>query len=182
MALFTFVVFQWLVASGRIERFVDQDGLQQQLKTQASDSKRVRRERKQDPEYSPFHERAAGDFFHNKILSFGGGFYGTMALMTYALIEAVEVWQFLLSVFDPDSWIDRLVPGMIVEFLINSLMNLVSAFIWFATLPDYIHMDSGLIWLAAAYGGYLGGLQLVSRWGDDLWSWLAARLRALRKR
>ena len=170
------------MASGRIERFVLRDELQKQLKSQAAEKKRLRREKHRNADGPIFHERLAGDFFHNKVLSFGGGFYGTMALLTYVLIEAVEVWQFLLSLFDPDSWIDRLVPGMVVEFLINSLMNLVAAFIWFITLPEFIYMQNKLIWLMAAYGGYLAGLQLVSRWGDELWRWAADGIRSLRKR
>jgi hypothetical protein len=34
-------------------------------------------------------------------------------------------------------------------------LALITAFVWFDTLPEYIAIDNGLIWLGASYLGYL---------------------------
>ena len=169
VALFTFLSLQWLIASGRLEKFTDREHLKQQVKAQAKAAKRARKARGR----VLFRGDTPGDFFHNKILSFGGGFYGTMALMTYILIELVEIWDFLRGMADPDTWINKLGIDLLIDFIVNSFTNLIAAFLWFGTLPDMIAMDNGWLWLGAAYGGYLAGLHVTSRWGDRIWAQLS---------
>jgi hypothetical protein len=69
----------------------------------------------------------------------------------------------------PTTWIDKIGLDLFIQFFVNSLTNLVAAFLWFATLPEYINIDNGFIWLAAAYLGYLGGLRLTTTRGDEIW-------------
>ncbi len=106
--------------------------------------------------------RMGGDFLHNKIMSFGGGFYGTMSLITYAVIESVEIWQFLGKIFGPDKWFANIGLSMLIDFIVNSVINFVRAIVWFATLPDYLPVEDGWIWLVAAYAGYFVGLRMIS--------------------
>ena len=173
VALFTFLTLQWLTASGRLDTFTNRKDLEKQFKTQAKAVKKVRKA--QGRTLLP--PKSAADFFHHKILSFGGGFYGTMALLTYALIELIEIWNFVLGLASPDTWINKLGLELVIDFIVNSITNLIAAFIWFATLPEMISMDNGWIWLAAAYGGYLAGLEITRLWGDRIWGWLVRRSR-----
>ena len=160
VAVFTFAILQWSIASGRMKRFTGEEDLQRQHKVHARTSKKSR---------DKTESGIVGDLFHSKIMSFGGGFYGTMAVLTYVLIEIVEVWVFLVGFVDPYTWINKLGLGLFIEFFVNSLKNLIAAFVWFNTLPDYITIHNGFIWIAAAYGGYLAGLRLTSEMGDVIW-------------
>lgn len=172
ITLFTFLILQWSIASGRLSRFDSEESLHRQYKKQSKAARKSKGDKGTDPkgEDKPlFHERAAGDFFHNKVTFFGGGYYGTMAVLTYILIEAVEVWQFLLRFADPSNWVNNFGFDLIVEFFINSLTNLIAAFVWFNSLPDYIDINNGFIWLGASYLGYLAGLRLTAEKGDWIW-------------
>ena len=172
VALFTFLILQWSIASGRLNRFDSEGGLRHQYRKQSKAAKKLKKGRKASPEDQQrplFHKRAAGDLFHNKVTFFGGGFYGTMAVLTYVLIEAVEIWQFFVGVVDPSTWINRIGFDLIIEFLVNSFTNLIAAFVWFNTLPEYIAINNGFIWLGACYLGYLTGLRLTAEKGDWIW-------------
>ena len=111
---------------------------------------------------------------------FGSGFYGTMAVLTYILIEILEIWEFLVGMLSPSTWIDKLGLDLVIQFFVNSITNLVAAFVWFSTLPEYVAIDNGFIWLAASYLGYLGGLRLTSLMGDELWGKMLAGARIVR--
>jgi hypothetical protein len=52
-------------------------------------------------------------------------------------------------------------------------MNIVAAFIWFQTLPKYVDVNNGFIWLGAAYLGYLGGVHFTKLKGDEAWQLLS---------
>jgi len=179
--VFTFIILQWSIQSGRIQAFDGETSLQKQYRKQIQAQKIARKSAKKEADKQPqsiaekisatkstplFSKQRGGDIFHGKIMSFGGGFYGTMAVMTYALIELIEIWQFLAKIFGPGSWFENIGIGMLVDFIINSVMNFVAAFIWFKTLADYLPVGNGWIWLGAAYLGYMSALKLVTHYGD----------------
>ena len=100
------------------------------------------------------------DFLANKWLSFGGGFYGLVAVLTYIIVEAQEIFD-LFSMPESGSEIfSGISIGMLVNFFIDSLMNFVTAISW----PVY-WMNTGNApfwkWFLAAYGGYITGKTLV---------------------
>jgi len=172
VALFTFLILQWSIASGRLNKFDSEKNLHRQYKKHSRAARKSRRNREADmaeADQSLFHRRAAGDLFHNKVTFFGSGYYGTMAVLTYILIEAGEIWQFLTGLVDPSTWINKIGLALIIEFFVNSFTNLIAAFVWFNTLPEYIAIDNGFIWLGASYLGYLAGLRLVAERGDWIW-------------
>ena len=168
VAVFTFLAVQWTIASGRMERFSDARELSDQH------YRRVKQGRKHRPEDE---DRRLGDLVQDKLLSFGGGYYGTMAALTYVLIETVEVGQFILNLFDPDTWLNRLGIDLLIDFVVNSLMNLVYAFTWFSTLPGYITINNGWIWLVVSYGAYWLALRFTIHRGDEAWARLGAFFR-----
>lgn len=188
VGVFTFLTLQWSISSGRLGKFTDKKDLKQQFKNVSDAAKEAKKKAKEDkkagkeqPKKPIFHERSGGDFLHGKIMSFGGGFYGTMALLTYVLIEIVEIAGFLGKIVDLENWRLRFSIDFIVDLIINSIMNLVAAFIWFITLPDYIPMEEELIWLGAAYLGYLSGLRFTREHGDEAWAQLGKHAKRLNR-
>lgn len=187
VAVFTFLILQWSISSGRLSRFADEKDLQRQYKARSRAAKESRKARRAgrdaaqvDDDQPLFHERAVGDIFHNKLMFFGSGYYGTMAVLTYILIEILEIWTFLLGMLSPTTWIDKLGLDLLIEFFINSVTNLIAAFVWFSTLPEYISIDNGVIWLVATYLGYLGGLRLTTTRGDEIWEKMLVTIGELR--
>lgn len=182
VAAFTFLLLQWSVAAGKLAPFSDGKSLEKQYKDQkkarqaekkaAKAAKQEGHDTKEKSRRPLFDKNTRDDFFHNKAMFFGGGFYGTMALFTYVIIEIDEIWQFLGVVFTPGAWFENLGFDLIINFFINSVMNIVSAFIWFKTLADYVRIGNGWIWLGAAYLGYMAGVRLVAHAGDEIWAWL----------
>lgn len=193
---FTFLVLQWSVSAGKLQPFSDSKSLDKQFNAQKKAKSEAKKAAKlaakqvkaakseklstdvpetEPAKYkNPFHKDAGRDFFHSKIMFFGGGFYGTMALFAYTVIEIEEIWQFLGVVFTPGEWFRNLGFDLIIQFLINSVMNIVAAFTWFMTLPDYVDIGNGWIWLGAAYIGYMAGVRIVAEAGDDVWAALIA--------
>ncbi|MDN4504376.1 hypothetical protein QX776_18350 [Alteromonadaceae bacterium BrNp21-10] len=186
VACFTFLTVQWSIVSGRLPRFTDAADLQAQFKRMRKEAKSKAKQKKQvlnpdeadEPQQDRwfFNKRKGGDIFHSKLLFFGGGFYGTMAVFTYLIIEVEEILRFLGKMIDITTWHFTFSFQFLVDLIINSIMNLVAAFIWFRTLPNYVDMNNGLIWLAAAYLGYLGGVYFTQRYGDAAWQFLSTRL------
>ncbi len=185
VAAFTFLILQWSITSGRLSRFDDSKGLKQQFKdhkkTKSEAKAEAKRRKKAGEEPAPappkkpfLHKDAGSDLLHNKVMFFGGGFYGTMALFAYFVIEVGEIFEFLGVVFSPGEWFDYLGFDLIIGFIINSFTNIGLAFAWFVTLPNYVNMDNGWIWLLAAYAGYIVGVKLVSQQGDLIWARLGA--------
>ena len=176
VALFTFLVLQWSIASGRLSRFDREENLHRQYRKHTKEASKLRGNKETGPEDDQplSRKRAAGNLFHNKVTFFGGGYYGTMAVLTYILIETVEIWTFLIELLKPSTWLDKIGVDLIIEFLVNSITNLVAAFVWFGTLPEYITINNGFIWLGASYLGYLLGLRLVAEKGDWIWDKIPA--------
>ncbi|KAA3652275.1 MAG: hypothetical protein DWP95_00080 [Proteobacteria bacterium] len=100
------------------------------------------------------------DFLANKWLTFGGGFYGLVAVLTYIIVEAREVFDLLSMPSGSEGIFSGISIGMIIRFFIDSLMNFITAISW----PVY-WMNTGQApfwqWFMAAYGGYLAGKMLV---------------------
>jgi len=100
------------------------------------------------------------DFLANKWLSFGGGFYGLVAVLTYIIVEAQEIFDLLSMPSESEGVFSGISIGMLINFFIDSLMNFITAISW----PVY-WMNTGQApfwqWCMAAYGGYLTGKMLV---------------------
>jgi hypothetical protein len=198
IACFTFLTVQWSIVSGRLPKFSDAKDLQTQYKkqrTEIKEAKRIAKENKktgqpeieqaqqehqQQENTSFFHKRKGGDLMFNKLLFFGGGFYGTMALFTYLIIEVIEILTFFGKIIDVTNWHFTFSIQFLVDLFINSIMNIVAAFIWFQTLPDYVDVNNGFVWIAAAYLGYLGGVHFTKLKGDEAWQFLAIKLQKIK--
>lgn len=182
VAAFTFLILQWSIASGRMMPFDEDENLAAQYKERVQEHKKAQKENTADTdEDAPlFSKKWGGDMFHNKVMSFGGGFYGTMALLTYIVVETIEVWNFLGKIFGSGSWFENLGFGLILDFIVNSIMNFVAAMVWFITLQDFLPIEKGFVWLVVAYGGYLAGLKITMQKGSDLWEKLGSAVASVK--
>lgn len=102
-----------------------------------------------------------------KWMSFGGGFYGLVALYTWLRIEWDDFGDFLGGLGD---LIFRFDISVLINFFIESLMN----FVWAISWPMYWlgEADNPWIWIAIAYGGYWLGIRAAQhvarrRWVED---------------
>jgi len=166
--VFSFTILQWSISTGRMQNFTREESLTTQHTRHAKSVSKARRSKDTSLIERLSDKRSRGDIFYGKLMSFGGGYYGTMAMLTYLLVEIVEVWQFVVKALSPDTSFGEIGLGLVIEFFVNSIVNLIAAFIWFATLPKYITINEGLIWLGASYLGYLAGLQLTANRGSEI--------------
>ncbi|WP_262694051.1 hypothetical protein [Kordiimonas aquimaris] len=189
VACFTFLTLQWSIVSGKLAKFTDAKDLQAQykkIKDEAKEAKTKAKEQKKlneaEEESGPkekepfFRQQKGGDLLHGKLMFFGGGFYGTMALFTYLIVEVDEVLSFLGKIIDFTNWHFSFSFQFVIDLFINSIMNIVAAFVWFHTLQDYADMGNGWIWLVAAYAGYLGGVRFTREKGDEAWQFLSEEI------
>lgn len=106
-------------------------------------------------------DRPTNNYLHKKWVNFGGGFYGLMALMTFFAIEIQEIATFILSIEGFQTITNLLNLSSLINLFVASIMNFVTAMIWFTYWPDQIDMGNGWIWLAMAYAGYHFGRWLA---------------------
>ena len=98
---------------------------------------------------------------HNKWLSFGGGFYGVVALLTYALVELNEVRDFISNLGGLTQWLSNISIDTIINFLIDSLKNFVIAISWPWYWMTEISSRQPWIWFLVAYGAYWAGTRFA---------------------
>lgn len=100
--------------------------------------------------------------------TWGGGFYGMMAGLTWTWLEAVEIAG-LVRGGAPSGWREMLhfeaLLELWIELMVGSIENLVAAGIWFVTAMDVLG-DAWLPVLGAAFVAHAAALQLVK--DDDL--------------
>ena len=151
IAALSYLLFHWSIKSGRLTKTGDHKAHRAQLKA----LKKTTKEKK----------TKTGNPVHNKWLKFGGGFYGVVALWTFAVVEMTEVFQFFMNFTSVTEMAMNISPNLVIGFFINSLMNFITAIAWPAYWLD--EFDSGLIllWLIAAYAGYAIGRNIARRQG-----------------
>jgi hypothetical protein len=105
---------------------------------------------------------------HQKWLFFGGGYYGTLAFITYLHIEAIEIIEFFSEYTSFSNLIDQISFGALVQLVVESFLNIIPAFIWFTYWPDIFTINNGWYWLIASYIGFETGSFLAKRYAGRL--------------
>jgi len=103
-------------------------------------------------------------FLHSKWMSFGGGFYGLVSLLTFIYIELDQMVKFLINATGWQSFLDLLTFNAIISMILESFMNMIKAFLWFRYWPDVFDMESMIIWFIVAYLAYRFGTYLAQRY------------------
>lgn len=94
-------------------------------------------------------------------MTFGGGFYGLVALLTFVVIELTQITQFWLGV---ESWGDITALfsiSAIVAMFVDSIVNMIKAAVWFSYWPDVLSSKNFLVCILMAYIGYRIGAKLA---------------------
>lgn len=100
---------------------------------------------------------------HNKWLAFGGGFYGVVALLTYAVVEFGEIRDFVARYDGLFNMISQLSLNMLIEVVVNAFVNFIVAIAWPVYWLGDIAGNYIWVWFAVAYGGYWLGCNLALR-------------------
>ncbi len=107
--------------------------------------------------------RMEGDAVHRKWLKFGGGFYGVVALLTYAVVELGEIRDFILQLGGLVELIKSLSLDLLINLLVGAVKNFLVAIAWPAYWMGEVHSGRIWLWFIAAYAGYWVGVHLAVR-------------------
>ncbi|GHF17843.1 hypothetical protein GCM10017044_10370 [Kordiimonas sediminis] len=114
----------------------------------------VKKRPKRNEETGKKQDRKTGDYTIDKWLSFGGGYYGVVALLTFILIELEQAIEFLTDWDAIVRYFSTFGINTLVQFLINQIQNFVQAIIW---PVEYIQEYQPLEWailFAVTYGAF----------------------------
>jgi len=106
-------------------------------------------------------------FLHSKWVTFGGGFYGLIALLTFIIIELTQLFNFLFSI---TSWQDIIVLftlDSLIAMIVDSITNMVKAAIWFTYWPNKFNTENYIVWILIAYIGYRFAAKYALRYTLD---------------
>jgi hypothetical protein len=168
VAVTSYLLAWWALKNGYFERADSVKGLEKEVKRltgkkSKKDKKRSKNTAASDPERNSTEFEKAEPIrhkmnpVHNKWLSFGGGFYGVVALMTYGVIELGEVRDFIANLGGFFQMLSNLSLNLIIGFLVNSFMNFFWAMAWPAYWLSEISSNDIWLWFLLAYGGYWAG-------------------------
>lgn len=158
VSLIAYLVVSRAILSNRLGHFSDNKSLKSAMKEM---SQKHKEDKKAKTDL-----KGSSHLLVNKWLNFGGGFYGLMALITYAVIEIKEIIGFFINLFDlnwSQVWSSVSIK-MLVDLFVAAIMNLVDAIVWFKYWDREIDMKNGWLWLIAAYLGYLLGARLAKKY------------------
>lgn len=105
---------------------------------------------------------------HQKWLFFGGGYYGTMAFITYIHIEVLEIIEFFSNYTSFSNLVDQITFGALINLVIESFLNIIPAFVWFSYWPDVFNIGNGWYWLIASYLGFEIGSYLAKHYAKNI--------------
>jgi len=93
-------------------------------------------------------------FLHSKWVTFGGGFYGLIALLTFIVIELTQVINFLFSIKGWQDVVALFTLDTLIAMIIDSITNMIQAIIWFTYWSGKFNTDNFIVWIFIAYISY----------------------------
>ena len=93
-------------------------------------------------------------FLHSKWVTFGGGFYGLIALLTFIIIELTQVVNFLFSITGWQDIVALFSLDTLIAMIIDSITNMIKAAIWFSYWPSKFNTENFIVWILIAYISY----------------------------
>ncbi|WMS88283.1 hypothetical protein [Pleionea litopenaei] len=97
----------------------------------------------------------------NKWLTFGGGYYGMMALLTYLHVEVSDIIGAFANFESIQHFIDQISIGFFIGLIVEAFKNIIVAFLWFQYWGDILPINNGWVWLAATYGAFMIAEELI---------------------
>ncbi len=105
--------------------------------------------------------KGEGDAVHRKWLKFGGGFYGVVALLTYAVVELGEIRDFVMRLGGFFELIKNISLNLLINLLIGAFKNFIVAIAWPVFWMSEVHSGRIWLWFIAAYLGYWVGVRIA---------------------
>jgi hypothetical protein len=90
-------------------------------------------------------------FLHSKWVTFGGGFYGLIALLTFIVIELTQLFNFLFSITGWQSITALFSLDTLIAMIIDSIKNMIQAAVWFSYWPGKFNTENFVVWIFIAY-------------------------------
>lgn len=167
VAVTSFLLVWWSLRQGLLGPAAGVRDMEKNMK-QMSKQRRQERKQRKSAGKSGSAERlaavggahAAGiDPVHNKWLAFGGGFYGVVALLTYAVVEVGELRDFFVGFESLAALLAGFGIDMLANLFVDALLNFVTAIAWPAYWMSEVAMNHIWIWFGMAYLGYWAGVK-----------------------
>lgn len=155
IGLFTLAMIWWALHRGHLQKTEDFKGLEHEIKSM------TKNKNKKKQKSSPRENNS--DFIHKKWMSFGGGFYGIVALFTWLVIEINEIVEMVSNLGGILKFLQSLNIGLIVHVFIEGFMNFIIAIIWPVYWIKQISTGQTWIWFIAAFAGYSIGMKLAHK-------------------
>ena len=172
VGLSSYLLFGWAMRHRGLGALTSLKEVQQELKRQSKAESKERKQQKKSGQRPPGRIRrlAEGAYFsrpalagtaQSKWLAFGGGFYGVVGLLTYAVVELRDLWGFFSDFDSLAHLFANLGLNTLVGLLVEAIMNFVAAIAWPAYWLDGIRSDYIWLWFLVAYGAYWAGARLA---------------------
>jgi len=127
----------------------------------AINAKQLKLELKGEKVTKDSEESMVQHFVHKKWLRFGGGFYGVLTFITYMHIEVYQIVEFLQNFTGLQNFIDNISLWMIINFFIEAVTNLITAFLWPIYWFDFLPIDSFWVWFIVVFTAHVIATKLA---------------------
>ena len=107
-------------------------------------------------------ERKTGHFAIDKWLVFGGGYYGTVALVKLVLSEIGQAYRFLSDWEGILAYFANFGIGTIISFFVNQFKTFIDAIIWPADYFGEYSLVELAVLFALTYGAYRWAQKIAS--------------------
>lgn len=155
IGLFTLAMVWWGLHRGHTQTADDLKTLGLEIESAIKSS---------DPEQKkPTARKTSSDYIHKKWMSFGGGFYGIVALFTWLVIEFNEIAEMVQRFGGVVKFFQSINIGIIVNVFIEGFMNFITAIIWPIYWTKQISTEQTWLWFIAAFVGYSLGSKLAHK-------------------
>lgn len=166
VGLTSYFLFSWALRRRPPAAVTSLKALQRELKQQSKEKAKRKKANKRDfaavlAEGAHFSRDSQLDLIHNKWLTFGGGFYGVVGLLTYAVVEFSELWDFAMGFENVWALIAQFGLNTLVNLLLEALRNFIVAIAWPAYWMSEIQTGRIWLWFVVAYAGYWAGARLA---------------------
>jgi len=157
VAVTSFLLVWWAQKNGYINPVSGLKEFENEVKNLSKAKSRNKKKKKDGIDEADLEDIHQMNPVHNKWLSFGGGFYGVVGLLTYAVVELGEIRDFIRQFGGLSSLIADITPQLFIGLFIDSIKNFVVAIAWPVYWLSDIRSDHIWIWFVVAYLGYWAG-------------------------
>ena len=157
VAITSFLLVWWAQKNGYINTVSGLKEFESEVKNLSKAKSKNKKKKKDGTDEADLVDIHQMNPVHTKWLSFGGGFYGVVGLLTYVVVELGEIRDFIRQFDGLSSLIEDITPQLIIGLFIDSIKNFVVAIAWPVYWLSDIRSDYIWIWFVVAYLGYWAG-------------------------